>query len=87
MIAPKESRNLKKSLKRTMWFIIGIFIFCLIECYLLDYYAKIPAVWNGFIIIVTAAVFYLLFLLICAKIDKKKASEEVENKTKDPFSH
>ena len=85
MIAPKESRTLRKSLKRTMWFILGIFVFCLVESYLLVL-AGVPALWNGFIIIVTAGVFYLLFLWICAKIDKKKERERVENKAKDPFS-
>lgn len=86
MLAPKESRGLRRQLKRTMWFLAGIFVFCLIESYLLVLAGVSPVV-NGFIIIVTAAVFYLIFLLICAKIDKKKAKERVENKTKDPFSH
>ena len=86
MIAPKESKTLKKSIKRTMWFLIGIFAFCLLEGYLLGYYAKVPAVWNGVIIIATAGVFYLVFLIICAKIDKKKERRAVEHKAKDPFS-
>lgn len=86
MIAPKESRNLRKGIKRTLWFLLGIFVFCLVEAYLLQL-AGLSAVLNGFVIIVTAAVFYLVFLVICAKIDKKKERERIENKTKDPFSH
>ena len=85
MLAPKESKTLRKTLKRTMWFLVGIFAFCLVECYLLQL-AGLSAVVNGFVIIVTAAVFYLIFLLICAKIDKKKELRRVEEKTKDPFS-
>lgn len=85
MIAPKESKNLRKSLKRTMMFLVGVFIFCLVESYLLQL-AGLSAVWNGFVIIVTAAVLYLIFILICAKIDKKKEQKLRENKSKDPFS-
>ena len=85
MLVPKESRNLKKQFKRTLWFLVGIFVFCLVESYLLIL-AGVSAVWNGVIIISTAAVFYLIFLCICAKIDKRKKKEEVETKTKDPFS-
>lgn len=85
MIVPKESKSLRKTLRRTMWFLVGIFAFCLVESYLL-LLAGVPAVWNGFIIIVTASVFYLIFLAICAKIDKKKEKREAEEKHKDPFS-
>ena len=86
MLAPKESRGLRRQFKRTMWFLLGIFVFCLVESYLLIL-AGVSAVWNGVIIVLTATVFYLIFLLICAKIDKKRKREEVENKTNDPFSH
>ena len=87
MIAPKESKSLKKSTKRLLWFLIGTFCFCLPECYLLARFAKISAVVNGIIIISTACVFYLIFLLVCAKIDKKREKDRLENSTKDPFSH
>ena len=85
MIAPKESKTLRKTLKRTMWFLVGIFVFCLVECYLLIL-AGLSAVWNGIIMIVTASVFYLIFLAICAKIDKKREKRDAEEKHRDPFS-
>lgn len=86
MLAPKESKTLRKSLKRTMWFLVGIFLFCLLESYLLVL-AGVSAVVNGVIIILTATVFYLVFLVICAKIDKKKEKKRLESSSKDPFSH
>ena len=43
-------------------------------------------VLNGFIIICITAVLYLLFLVICAKIDKKKKEKLEANKNKDPFT-
>lgn len=86
MIAPKESKSLRKTLKRTSWFLVGVFVVCLAECFLLQL-TGISAVWNGFILIVTASILYLLFLLICAKIDKKREKRDAEEKHRDPFSH
>ena len=45
------------------------------------------AVLNGFIIICLAGIFYLVFLFICAKIDKKKGKEREKDKNRDPFIH
>lgn len=85
MIAPKESKALKKNTKRLLWFLLGIFLFCLLEAYLLVLAGVSPVV-NGVIIISTAGVFYLIFLLICAKIDKKRERDRLESSNKDPFS-
>ncbi len=41
----------------------------------------------GFIVICITAILYLLFSLICAKIDKKKKKRLEENKNKDPFTN
>ena len=85
MFVPKESRNLKVTMKRLAIFLAVVFVFCLVESYLLILAGVSPVV-NGVIIILTATVFYLVFLVICAKIDKKKAKERAENPNKDPFS-
>lgn len=85
MLAPRESKSLKKSTKRLMWFLIVMFVFCLAESYLL-LLAKVSAVVNGVIVVATAGVFYLVFLVICAKIDKKKLRDQQEKAAKDPFA-
>lgn len=85
MLAPKESRNLKKTTKRLGWFLVCVFVLCLVESYLLVL-AGISPVVNGIIVIITAALLYLVFLVICAKIDKKREREGAESPSKDPFS-
>ena len=85
MLKPNESRNLKKQYKRILIFLSIFFVFALVLCYLLML-AGISPVLNGFIIIVCASIFYLLFLFICAKIDKRKARKQLEDPTKDPFT-
>lgn len=85
MIDRHEGKNLRKTIKRTLYFMVAIFIICLPECYLLIL-AGLSAAVNGIIIICTAAVLYLLFLIICAKIDKKRERDRLESPTKDPFS-
>ena len=85
MLMPKESRDLKKTYKRLAWFLCGVFVIALLESYLLMI-AGASAVLNGFIIILSVAILYLIFLAICAKIDKKKAEKREKEKTKDPFS-
>ncbi len=80
-----NKRALKKSMKRMAWFIGIYFVFALFFAALLQI-AGVPQWLNMIIIILVAGVCYLLFLLVCAKIDKRKAEREVE-KTKDfdPF--
>ena len=80
-----SKRVFKRSVKRMAWFIGIYFVFALFFAALLQI-AGVPQWLNMIIIILTAAVCYLLFLFICAKIDKRK--EEIEGeKTKDfdPF--
>ncbi len=86
MINPQENKSLHRKYKRLMWFIGVGFVFALVLCYLLML-AGLHPVLNGFIIICCAGVGYLLFLWICAKIDKKKAAKAENDKTRDPFRH
>ncbi len=86
MLLPDQRRDLRKSYKRILWFILGIFLFDAFICYLFFRYTNMHPVLNGFIIICITAVLYLLFLVICAKIDKKKKEKMEANKNKDPFT-
>lgn len=85
MINPKEGKNLRVRLKRTMYFLLVDFFVCLLLSYLLQL-AGLDILWNAVIIIVSTCVFYLIFLVICAKIDKKREKKQLEDKGKDPFS-
>ncbi len=86
MLDPKESRNLKKSSKRLIIFLLSVFIFDVFICFLLFKYTSISSVLGGFIIICITFVLYLLFSLICAKIDKKKKEKLEKSGKKDPFT-
>lgn len=86
MIAPKESKGLKRTYKRMLWFVCIFFVFALVISYLMVR-AGIHPVLNGFIIIVCASIFYLIFLFICAKIDKKKDAKREKDEHRDPFTH
>ncbi len=85
MLNPKQGRDLRKNYKRLLIFVISFFFFALVLSYLLMR-AGLHPVLNGFIIIVVASIFYLLFLFICAKIDKKKELRRKEDANKDPFT-
>ena len=76
----------KIQIKRTMWFIAIYAVIALIISSLLIVYTDIPQWLNMLVIVVLAGAFYLLFLWICAIIDKKKAQKEEINPTDDPFS-
>lgn len=67
MVNPQEGKNLRKTIKRTIYFLVVAFIVCLPISYLLML-AGLSAVVNGIIIICAVAIFYLIFLIICAKI-------------------
>lgn len=86
MMTPKDSRDLKKTSKRLMWFLIAVFIFDAFICFLLIKYADMHPAVNGLIIICITGLLYLLFLAICAKIDKKKQERIAKSGKKDPFS-
>lgn len=82
-----EKREMKKNVKRAAWFIGVYFVFALFFSALLQVAGIKSPVLNGFIIVVTACVFYLIFWLICSKIDKKKALKDAETeKGSDPFA-
>lgn len=81
----KDSRDLKRKYKRMLIFLAIIFVVELVLCYLLMM-AELSNVLCGVIIVLTASIFYLLFLFICAKIDKKRAERLEKEATKDPFT-
>jgi len=82
-----DRREFNKNLKRAGIFIGCYFVVGLIISTLLILYTSVPQWLNGLIVILCASVFYLIFFLICSKIDKKKAERrrDVLDK-KDPFS-
>ena len=81
----KDSRDLKRKYKRLLIFLAIIFVVELVLCYLLMM-AGLSNVLCGVIIVLSASIFYLLFLWICAKIDKKRAERLEKDATKDPFT-
>ena len=86
MLKPQESRDLKKTYKRLAWFLVIAFVLDAFIAFLLLKYTTIGEVWTGFIIIVFSTFLYLLFLWLCAKIDKKKKQRLEESGKKDPFT-
>ena len=87
MLAPKEEKNLRKTYKKFFIFLGIAFIFDAFICFLLLSYTQISSVLAGFIIIVITFILYLLFSLVCARIEKRKAEKLEKSKKKDPFSH
>ncbi len=87
MLDPKERRNLKVSNKRLAIFLAIIFVFDCFIAFLFFKYTNLHSVLCGFIIIVITAILYLLFLLICAKIDKNKEKKRANRGKRDPFTH
>ncbi len=82
-----ERREISKKMKRAMWFIAGYFVVALIISSLLILYTNIPQWLNGLVIVVSAGLFYLIFLFVCAKIDKKKEEKKKDILNKDdPFA-
>ncbi len=86
MLLPDQRRDLRKTYRRLIWFLVGVFILDVFICFLFFTYTNMHPVLCGFIIICITAILYLLFLVICAKIDKKKKDKMEMNKNKDPFS-
>ena len=86
MLDPKERRNLKKTSKRLLIFLLIVFVFDVFICFLFFRYTSMSPVLCGFIIICITTVLYLLFSLICAKIDKKKKERLENSDKKDPFT-
>ena len=89
LLSPKESRDLKKTYKRIAIFLVGVFLFDAFICFILYSYTGLidyPVV-VGIIIIGITTILYLLFSIICAKIDKKREDKKQKSTQKDPFSH
>lgn len=86
MLTPKDSRDIKKTGKRLMWFLLAVFIFDAFICFLLIKYADMHPAVNGLIIICITGLLYLLFLGICAKIDKNRQERLDKSGKKDPWS-
>jgi len=87
MLAPKEEKNLRKTYKKFFIFLGIAFVFDAFICFLLLSYTKISTVLAGLIIIIITFVLYLLFSLVCVRIEKRKAEKLEKSKKKDPFSH
>ncbi len=86
MLQPKESRDLKKTYKRLCVFLVIALVIDAFLAFLLYEYTNINEVLCGFIIIVWTTLFYLVFLAICAKIDKRKREKIEKEGKQDPFS-
>ncbi len=83
----KDKRPVKKMMKRFLWFIVAYFVVGLIVATVLAVYAGVPQWANILICVVLAGAMYLVFLWICATIDKKKKQkEESQPKKPDIFS-
>lgn len=80
-----NKNDYKKQIKRTMWFILAYAIVALVISSLLIVYTSIPQWLNMIIVVLLAGAFYLLFLGICAIIDKKKKQKQEQSPTDDPF--
>ena len=82
-----ERRDFNRRLKRAGIFIGCYFFVAIVISTLLVLYTSVPQWLNGLIIIVGASIFYLIFLVICDKIDKKKdARRKAALDKRDPFS-
>ncbi len=82
-----EKREFNKKVKRAGIFIACYFFVALIISSLLILYTDIPQWLNGLVVIVSAGVFYLIFVVICDKIDKKKEERKKNILEKnDPFA-
>lgn len=86
VLKPEQSRDLKKNYKRLALFLVLVFVFDAFIAFLFFEYTKINSILCGFIIICITGVLYLLFLWVCAKIDKRKAKRLEESGKKDPFT-
>ena len=79
-------QEFNRKMKRAMIFIACYFVVALLISSLLIIYTDIPQWLNGMVIVISAAVFYLIFLFVCAKIDKKKEERTKDSlKKNDPF--
>jgi membrane protein implicated in regulation of membrane protease activity len=81
-----NKRVMKRNVKRMAWFLGIYFVFALFFSSLL-LIAGVPQWLNMLILVVTAGICYLLFWLVCDKIDKKNEEREKEKEKEfDPFA-
>lgn len=81
-----QKQEFNRKMKRAGIFIACYFVVALVISSLLILYTNIPQWLNGLVIVVSASVFYLIFLWVCAKIDKKKEEKMKDSLDKnDPF--
>ena len=86
LLKPTESRDLRKSYKRIALFLVLVLFIDAFLAFVLYSYTNIGDFLCGLIVVVFTALLYLIYLWICAKIDKRK-KEKLENSgKKDPFS-
>lgn len=86
-LKPGETRDLKRSYKRLLWFILGVLLVDAFIAFLIfRANPRFNPVLCGFIIICITSVLYLIYLWICAKIDKKKKEKLEKSGKTDPFS-
>ncbi len=87
MLTPQESKNLRKSYKRLVIFLPCVFLLDAFICFVLLAYAKLTPIVCSIIIIAITSVLYLLFSLLCAKIEERKKKKLEKSGKKDPFSN
>jgi hypothetical protein len=78
--------NIFMSKKISFCAITSLYFVCAFIAFLLFRYTKIHSVLCGLIIIIITGFLYLIFLAICAKIDKRKKKKLEESGKKDPFT-
>ena len=87
-LKPNESRDLRRSYKRIGWFLLGVL---LIDAFIAFLIFRANPEFNGFlcgvIIICITTVFYLIYLWVLGKLDKRKKERLEKSGKKDPFSH
>ena len=89
LLSPKAGRDLKRTYKRIAIFLVGVFLIDAFICFILYSYTGLidyPVVC-GIIIVAITTILYLLFSLLCAKIDKKREEKREKSTKRDPFSH
>lgn len=78
-----EKQELKRKISRIGLFLLIVFLPIAVVSVLLSY-AKVPQVWNIFVLVILLFILFFLYMLVCNKLDQKK--KERMSKKKDPFS-
>ncbi|MBO5395197.1 MAG: hypothetical protein J6A28_04810 [Clostridia bacterium] len=86
ILKPNESRDLKKSYKRILWFLLGVLLIDAFIAFILYRYTAISDFLCGLVVVLFTTIAYLIYLWICGKIDKRKKEKLEKSGEKDPFS-